>query len=296
MTTPTLLLVDGFNLLSRGYFATAYGRRDDQLKNSKGIYTNALRVFFQKLFNLSRDHGITHIAVAWDVKRNETARRMKYDFYKGTRGELPEALIQQYETCTALLEAIGISQLAIAPYEADDVIGTLAARWSSGACYIYSNDRDLFQLLSDRTSQIVAGKQGDAVYRLEDFAGEYGLTAQQWIDLKALLGDTSDNIPGCPGIGPKSALPLLHHYGSLEQLYEQLDQLEPQFARHRKKLLEGKETAIISKELSAICCEIPELSAPDWDAMQLRISRGQLMHQLEELELKLRLDFLTDAV
>ncbi len=296
MTTSTLLLIDGFNLLSRGYFATAYGRRDDQLKNSKGIYTNALRVFFQKLFNLSRDHGITHLAVAWDVKRDETARRMKYDFYKGTRGELPEALILQYETCTALLEAAGIAQLAIAPHEADDIIGTLAARWSSGACYIYSNDRDLFQLLSESTSQIIAGKQGDVVYRLEDYASEYGLTAQQWIDLKALLGDTSDNIPGCPGIGPKSALPLLHHYGSLERLYEQLEQLEPQFSRYHKKLLAGKESSIISKELSAICCDIPELAEPDWDRLRLRISRNQLMQQMEELELKLRLDFLTDAV
>lgn len=220
----TLLLIDGFNLLSRGYFATAYGRTEDQLyKTSKGVYNNALRVFFQKMFNLIRSHQVTHLAVAWDVKREESARRQKYDFYKATRSELPKPLIMQYEILNRVLDRVGIKQLSIPSFEADDVIGTVAANWSSnqhGQCIIYSNDRDLFQLLNNYTSQIVASRNGELHYTIEHFREEYGIDSHQWVDVKALLGDSSDNIPGCPGIGQKSALPLIQQYKTLDGIYE----------------------------------------------------------------------------
>lgn len=290
MENHTLLLIDGFNLLSRAFFATSYGRTDDQLSNNNGVYTNALRVFFQKLFNLISEHNVTHLGIAWDVKREETQRRIKYDFYKGTRSELPEALIQQYETCRAFLESIGVKQIVIPPYEADDVLGTLAKRWSQGKCLIYSNDRDLFQLLSETTSQIIATKRGEIIYTLADFHNDYGITSKQWIDVKALLGDSSDNIPGCPGVGEKSALPLIQQYGSLERLYEQVEQLEPKFNRYKKKLIEGKGTAFISKELSEIICNIKELQELILDEFIVNISEKNLQAMLEELKINLKIN------
>lgn len=296
MNQPTLLLIDGFNLLSRGYFATSYGRSDDQLRNSKGVYNNALRVFFQKLFNLMNEHRVTHLVVAWDVKREETNRRQNYDFYKATRSELPDPLIQQYESCTQLLDKLGIKQFAIPPYEADDVIGTLSKRWSDVKCLIYSNDRDLLQLLSETTSQIIADKKGDQIYSLHDFMRDYGITSRQWIDVKALLGDSSDNIPGCPGIGEKSALPLIQQYGSLEAIYEQIDHLDSTFNRYKKKLIQGKETAFTSKELSEIVCDIAELGEVRLADVETNVSKELLVQELLDFEIKVKLDFFDQAV
>ncbi|MFE4039634.1 5'-3' exonuclease H3TH domain-containing protein [Priestia sp. YIM B13489] len=293
MKIQKLLLIDGFNLLSRGYFATAYGKSEEQLiRSSKGVYTNALRIFFQKTFNLIAKHDITHLAVAWDVKRNETARKLKYDFYKSTRSELPEPLIQQYEICTEILSNIGIQQVSIPSYEADDVIGTLSKMWCSssyGECLIYSNDKDLLQLLSENTSQIIASKKnGETVYSLRHFEDEYGITSRQWIDVKALLGDTSDNIPGCPGVGEKSAIPLVQQYGSLEKIYEQIEELDKKFNRYKKKLIAGKDSAYISKELSAIVCDIAELHEFPFTKLLLNISKETLFKELNELEIRIK--------
>lgn len=290
MPEKKLLLIDGFNLLSRAYFATSYNRSNEQLMNSKGVYVNALRVFYQKIFNLIRDHKITHLSVVWDVKRNETARRLKYDFYKSTRFELPEPLIHQYETCREVSQSIGIHQISLSPYEADDLMGAISKKWSHGDCYIYSNDHDLFQLLSETTSQIIASKQGDQLYSKDHFQQDYGISPEQWVDVKALLGDKSDNIPGCPGIGEKSALPLIQQYKSLEGIYEQIEQLEPSLIRHKNKLQKGKESAIISKELSRIICDIEELEPFHLDDLKLAIHTETLLLLLDQLELKIKLD------
>ncbi len=293
MRNETLLLIDGFNLLSRGYFATAYGRTEEQIsRNSKGIYTNALRVFFQKLLQLYEQHSVTHLAIAWDVTREETSRRQNYDFYKATRGELPDPLIQQYEVCKSVLESIGIRQLSLAPYEADDIIGTISKSWSVhslGQGFIYSNDKDLFQLLSTNISQIVSSKKGEIIYTIKNFEDDYGITSNQWVDVKALLGDSSDNIPGCPGVGEKSALPLVQQYGSIEQLYEQIDNLDKKFNRYKKKLIEGKEKAFISKELSEIICNIKDLENMLFTELKLDIDKERMRLEFEKLELKIKI-------
>ena len=287
-----LLLIDGFNLLSRGYFATAYGKTEDQLyKSSKGIYTNALRVFFQKMFALVRTNEVTHLAVAWDVKREESSRRQKYDFYKATRGELPAPLIMQYEVLRDILDKAGVKQLSVPSYEADDVIGTISTLWSSnelGNCYIYSNDRDLFQLLNERTTQIIAGKAGEIHYTIDQFRLDYGIDSTQWVDVKALLGDSSDNIPGCPGIGEKTALPLIQHYETLEGIYEQLEELDPKFNRCRKKLHAGRESAFISKELAQIICDIEDFSTWTHEELMYDPNHDRLKAELENLELNIR--------
>lgn len=288
----TLLLIDGFNLLSRGYFATAYNKTEEQLtRSSKGVYTNALRVFFQKLFNLIGEHEVTHLAVAWDVKREESDRRNKYDFYKATRNELPMPLIEQYETLTTVLEQMGVKQLTMAPHEADDIIGTLSTMWSSvphGKCLIYSNDKDLLQLLNEHTSQIIAGKKGEITYTIDAFKEEYGIDSNQWVDVKALLGDSSDNIPGCPGVGEKSALPLIQQYNSVEELYENLEELDKKFNRYKKKLVEGKDSVIVSKELATILCEIPEFESIDFEELKMTLDHEKVFQSLDDLELKIK--------
>ncbi|WP_368504273.1 5'-3' exonuclease H3TH domain-containing protein [Alkalihalophilus sp. As8PL] len=295
MTQPRLLLIDGFNLLSRGYFATSYGKSDEQLStNSEGLYTNALRVFFQKLMNLITEHDITHVAVAWDVKREDSVRRQYAPTYKETRNELPSPLIQQYETCTRLLEKIGIMQLTVPPYEADDAIGAIACQWSKrndGHCFIYSNDRDLLQLLDERTTQIIASKKGEILYTHKHFQEEYGITPTQWIDVKALLGDKSDNIPGCPGVGEKSALPLIQQYGSVEGVYQQLDkeEFDPAYKRYQKKLLVGRESSMMSKKLATIICDIPELIDTDFTTYAFTMNNDLVEEAFQEIELRIKL-------
>lgn len=290
MSNRTLLLIDGFNLLSRAYFATSYNRSDEQLKNSRGIYTNALRVFYQKIFQLVRIHQVTHLSILWDVSREQTARRQQFPDYKATRSALPEPLLRQYEICLDISATGGIHQLSLAPYEADDLIGCLSQRWDTVNCYIYSNDRDLLQLLSPSTSQIIAGKGGDRVYTIEHFRDDYGIEPSQWVDVKALLGDPGDNIPGCPGIGEKSALPLIRHYGSLERLYDNLDQLEAPFKRHGKKLIQGKASTFVSQTLSRIEVDIPELQNLSLDELELAIAFDNMRELFDQYELNININ------
>ncbi|NGP44781.1 5'-3' exonuclease [Bacillaceae bacterium SIJ1] len=259
----TLLLIDGFNLLSRGYFATAYGKNESSLpRNEQGLLINGVRVFVQKMMNLIDRYQCSHVAVAWDVKREETQRRQTHAFYKASRDELPAPLIEQYETTQAILTSLGIEQLTEPPYEADDVIGTISKSWTDdarGHCFIYSNDKDLFQLLSPTCSQIIAQKKQELVYDIEAFSTEFGITPEHWTDIKALLGDKSDNLPGCRGIGPKSALPLIQRYGTVENLYAEIDELDPTLKRHQKKLVAGYDDVLITKSLATIDCDIPTL-------------------------------------
>ncbi|WP_309137859.1 5'-3' exonuclease [Paenibacillus sp. SC116] len=290
MSKQSLLLIDGFNLLSRAHFATSYNRNEEQLKNKNGVYTNALRVFFQKVFNLIRDHEITHLSILWDVKREETTRRQKYSFYKATRFEMPEPLLDQYFSCREILDTIGVHQLSQSPYEADDLMGAFSKKWPVDQCFIYSNDRDLLQLLSPTTSQIIASKQGELIYTINHFQSDYGIIPEHWVDVKALLGDTSDNIPGCPGIGEKSAFPLIQQYGTIERLYECIDALEPHLTKHRKKLIKGQESTFISKELASIICDIPELSELTLDELQLNIQYDMLRTMIDQYELKINVN------
>ncbi|WP_275421418.1 5'-3' exonuclease [Fervidibacillus halotolerans] len=292
MTEKTLLLIDGFNLLSRGYFATAYGKSEEQLsRNMDGEYINGLRVFFQKMVNLISEHHVTHLAVAWDVKRNESIRSQTYDFYKASRVDLPKPLIRQYEMGKVILDQIGINQITVFPYEADDIIGTMSKKWSDekqGTCFIYSNDRDLFQLLSEKTAQIISKREGDVIYTIDTFMKDHSIHPSQWVDVKALLGDKSDNIPGCPGVGEKSALPLIQQYGSLEKLYEQIDQLDSKFNRYKKKLMAGKESVFISKELSKIICNIPELNDFSFHETELNFSKEKIRNIFNDFGLKIK--------
>ena len=294
MKKDKLLVIDGFNLLSRGYFATAYNKTEDQLpKNSKGLYTNGLRVFLQKLFNLIEEYDTTHLAVAWDVKREDTARRQKYDFYKASRNELAPALIQQHETLKMVLDQIGIRQYTMAPHEADDIIGSITKKWSTEVktdCLIYSNDKDFYQLLNEYTTQVFNQKRVETFYTINDFRTEFGIEPSQWIDVKALLGDSSDNVPGVAGVGAKSALPLIQTYESVENLYQLLPEIDPKFKRYIKKLIEGREFAEVSKELVTINQDLDYFKTIDQTEFIYQPDFDQIQNTFDQIEVRIRLN------
>ncbi|UOF92467.1 flap endonuclease [Fodinisporobacter ferrooxydans] len=290
MKQKTLLLIDGFNLLSRCYFATSYGRDVSQLpRNNSGLYINALTVMFRKIFSLLHTYAPSHMAVCWDVKRNETKRKELFDLYKGTRTDLPEPLIEQFLTSQKLLDAIGIFHLSIDTYEADDIIGAIASRWSTETnekCFIYSNDRDLLQLLDDNVSQIIAGSgRNDIVFTVNHFQEKYGILPPQWIDVKALLGDKSDNIPGVAGVGEKAAIPLIKAHKNIHGIYNNIENLDKQFLRYKKKLIDGKEMAFLSRQLAEIITEIPQISELDFHALELSLNTEKISEEFNQFEL-----------
>ncbi|WP_099300555.1 5'-3' exonuclease [Bacillus sp. Marseille-P3800] len=260
----SLLIIDGFNLLSRSYFATSYNRPIESLeKNEDGVAVNGMNGFLRKLEQLKRQYNVTHCVVTWDIPREDTFRRHLYEPYKQTRNELPEPLIEQYELLKQHLSHANVAQIAHPPYEADDLMGAISQNWETvypkSPAYIYSNDKDLFQLLSAQTSQILSVKKKEIIMGATQFMEAYQIRPDQWVDVKALLGDPSDNIPGCPGVGEKTALPLIQMYTSIDSLYDQLDRLDPRFNRVKKKLVAGKELTYLSKTLSEIECTIDGL-------------------------------------
>lgn len=293
MSEKTLLLIDGFNLLSRGYFATAYGKSDEQLsKNDQGEYVNAVRVFFQKLFQLNRNYHITHISVAWDGKREDTARNQQHAFYKAQRADLPEPLIEQYHLTEKILNNLGVHQIAVPGFEADDIIGTFSTNWhasNEGKTFIYSNDRDLFQLLNSSTSQVLSKKKQEIVYSLDSFQEEYNISPTQWVDVKALLGDPSDNIPGCPGVGEKSALPLIRQYGNLKQLFKNVETLDAIYNRYKKKLVAGEESTWISRELSEIVIDIQSVTELDFEILKPQWNEKSILEQMNHHGIRVKL-------
>lgn len=290
--TEKLLIIDGFNLLSRGYFATAFNKEPAELPtNSQGLYMNGIRVFIQKLYQLIEKHDFSHVAICWDVKRDDTSRRQEYQAYKANRAALPEPLIQQYESLVFLLTDLGFTQLTIPPYEADDVIGALTVKWqqeTSGHSYMYSNDHDLLQLLSSQTTQIIAKNREELMFTETVFTNQYAIKPAQWIDVKALLGDKGDNVPGVQGIGEKSALPLIQMYHSVEGVYQSLDQLDPKFNRYKKKLIAGESDAYLSKKLVTIETDLTEVHALSVTELVNRTRRDLQFKALNDFELKIR--------
>ncbi|MFF0828831.1 5'-3' exonuclease H3TH domain-containing protein [Brevibacillus sp. NPDC003359] len=286
-----LLLIDGSNLLSRSYYGTAYGQDESALmKTSTGIFTNAVKAFIEKLFALVKTYKPSHVGICWDVKRDETFRRLLNPEYKATRTPTPDALVQQFDTVKDLLKEMGVACWMTPLFEADDLLGTLAKRWSkerNAQCLIYSHDRDLFQVIDSNISQILTKSGEEIVYGLQDFQEDhYNISPEQFIDVKAILGDKGDNIIGIPGVGEKAALPLIVHYGSLEGIYDHLVELDPKFKRYQKKLEAGKESGMLSKHLATIVTEVPDMYQVEYDQMLWHIDKQGFETGLERLELK----------
>lgn len=248
-----VVLVDGNNLLFRSYYATAYS--GTILRNSKGFPTNALYGFTSMINKIIEEEKPEFMVVAFDIGKN--FRKEKYDFYKEGRSATPDELKMQMPVARTLLDAMGIKYLELAPYEADDIIGTVANAAEKNEDYyslIVSSDKDLLQLISFETEVKLLKQTGFIRFNETTFKEEYGIEPIKIIDLKALMGDASDNIPGVKGIGEKTALKLLQEYGSLENIYENIDNIKGKVG---EKLINDKDNAFMSYEIATIYREVP---------------------------------------
>ena len=248
-----IVLVDGNNLLFRSYFATAY--TGNIMKNSKGFPTNALYGFINMINKIVEEEKPEYMAVAFDIGTN--FRKQKYSFYKEGRNKTPEELIVQMPKAREVLDAMGIKYFELEPYEADDIIGTISKMTEEDPdayTLIVSSDKDLLQLVSDETEMKLLKQKDYIRYNRESFKKDYGIEPIGIIDLKGLSGDPSDNIPGVAGVGDKTALKLLQDYGSVEGIYEHIDEIK---GKLQEKLINDKESAFQSKEIATIYREVP---------------------------------------
>ena len=248
-----VILIDGNNILFRSYFATAY--KGTILRNSKGFPTNALYGFINMINKIIKEENPSYIMVAFD--KGKTFRHEKYKDYKAGRDATPEDLKLQFPAAKRLCVALGIKYFEIDNYEADDIIGTFAKEIDQNDDFIatiVSSDKDLLQLISDDVT-VKLLKASDYIMMDEDeFKNTYGIEPIKMIDLKALMGDASDNIPGVKGVGEKTALTLLKKYKSLEGVYEHLPEIKGAL---KEKLVNDKENAFFSKELATIYKDVP---------------------------------------
>ena len=248
-----IILVDGNNLLFRSYYATAY--QGVIMKNSKGFPTNALYGFINMMKKIINEENPSYILVAFD--KGKTFRHEKYEDYKAGRSATPDELKMQFPKAKEILTAMGIKNFEIDNYEADDIIGTLSKRVDEEDEFIatiVSSDKDLLQLISDEVTVKLLKQKDHIMMDKEEFINTYKVDPIRMIDLKALMGDPSDNIPGVKGIGEKTAINLLSKYGSLDNLYENIDSVT---GKTKEKLINDKENAYKSYDLATIYREVP---------------------------------------
>jgi DNA polymerase-1 len=242
-----LLLIDGNSIMNRAFYGLPL------LSDSKGRYTNAVFGFLNILFKTIDDESPTHILVAFD-SHAPTFRHKTYEAYKGNRKGMPDELRSQMPLIREVLETMGIATYIEEGIEADDILGSLSLRFEkNGPVTVLSGDRDLLQLASDQTKiSIPRTKGGTTVtehYDYKSFIETYGFTPTQFIDVKGMMGDSSDNIPGIPGVGEKTAHKYIKKYESLEGLYEHVDDLK---GKTKEKVVDNKELAFISRDLATI--------------------------------------------
>ncbi len=249
-----LLVIDGNSILNRAF----YGVR--LLTTKDGKFTNGIFGFMNILIGMLDEYKPDSVAVAFDLK-HPTFRHEMYDAYKGTRKPAPTELIEQFPTLKELLGYLGFTVVEMPGYEADDILGTLsAACGEDDFCYIATGDRDSLQLVRENVNVLLAttrmGKSETVKYDIAKINEVYGVTPEQLIDIKAIQGDTSDNIPGVAGIGEKGAADLIQKFGSIEYIYDNLADLDIK-AGMKVKLETSKENAFLSKKLGTICLEAP---------------------------------------
>lgn len=246
-----LLLIDGNSIMNRAY----YGIR--MLTNKKGVPTNALTGFLNIYSKLMKEEKPDKIAAAFDLKA-PTFRHKMYADYKGTRHAMPDELAAQMPLIKDILRSLGISVLEVEGYEADDIIGTLsrAAAEQGADCVISTGDRDSFQLVNEHVTVRLAANKEDIYYTPEKINEVYGVTPREMLEVKALMGDSSDNIPGVKGIGEKTALSLIQKYHSVQYIFDNLAEIDVAKGT-RTKLEGGRESAELSRQLGEICLTAP---------------------------------------
>ena len=248
-----VILIDGNNILFRSYYATAYN--GNTMKNSKGFPTNALYGLVNMLNKIIQEENPTYIMCAFD--KGKTFRHEKYADYKGGRMATPDELKLQFPEAKKLVEAMGVNYFEIDNYEADDIIGTFAKKCNNNKDFdavIISSDKDLLQLITDEVEVKLLKQVGSIRMTHQEFLNTYGIEPPRMVDLKSLMGDSSDNIPGVKGIGEKTALSLLQEYKTLDNIYENIDSIK---GKLKDKLIEGKESAYQSYDLATIYTDVP---------------------------------------
>ncbi|GGB48500.1 DNA polymerase I [Fictibacillus barbaricus] len=247
-----LVLIDGNSIAYRAFFALPL------LNNDKGVYTNAVYGFTQMLLKILEDEKPTHMLVAFDAGKT-TFRHKTFGEYKGGRQKTPPELSEQFPFIRQLLDAFQIKRYELENYEADDIIGTLASHAADGDwdVKVFTGDKDLLQLVTPDVEVVLTRKGITEVeaYTVEQVNERYGITPDQIIDMKGLMGDPSDNIPGVPGVGEKTAIKLIKQFGSIEKVLDSIDGISG--AKLKERLTENKDQALMSKELATITKEAP---------------------------------------
>ena len=276
-----LLILDGNSVINRAFFGVK------PLTNREGLYTHAIYGFLNILERMEKEEQPEAVCVAFDL-HGPTFRHLRYDGYKATRHGMPEELAMQMPVMKDVLRAMNIPIYECQGWEADDVIGTVGKICSNNEweCVVVTGDRDSLQLIDENVHiKLVISKPGQTtatLYTEEKFREEYGFEPKKLIDLKALMGDSSDNIPGVAGVGPKTATELLLKFGSLDGVYENIDDpsIRPKL---REKLVAGKENAYLSYELATIVPEAPIDFEPK-DAIVRPYDRPALYELFQRLE------------
>lgn len=274
-----IILVDGNNLLFRSFYATAY--QGVIMKNSKGFPTNALYGFINMMHKIIEEEAPSYIMVAFD--KGKTFRHDKYEEYKAGRSEMPDELRLQFPKAKEVLDALGIKYFEIENYEADDIIGTLSLeveKRDDFVATIISSDKDLLQLVSDKVVMKLLKQSGHIMMTKEEFINAYQVPPIRMIDLKALMGDSSDHIPGVKGIGEKTAINLLSKFHSLDNLYNHIDEVT---GKTKEKLENDKKSAYMSYDLATIYREVP-LGFTLEDCKYTRENTKEFRNILEEFE------------
>lgn len=247
----TLVVIDGNSIINRAFYALP------EMNNKEGLKTNAIYGFTTMLLKIIDIYNPTHISVAFDRKA-PTFRHLEYDEYKAGRKKMPDELRVQFEPLKDLLDKFNIVRLEIDGYEADDIIGTVSkkAEEEGYRVYIVTGDKDAIQLASNKTTTLITKKGVGEVeeYNYDSVVERYEMTPDQFIDLKGLMGDKSDNIPGVPGIGEKTGIKLIKEYSSIENIIENVDKLKGSV---KTKIEENKDLAIMSKRLATIIRDVP---------------------------------------
>ena len=276
-----LVLIDGHSILNRAFYGIP------PLTNSEGLHTNAVYGFLNIMFKILEEEQADHLAVAFDLSE-PTFRHKMYAAYKGTRKPMPQELVEQVPLMKEVLSAMGIPIMTLAGYEADDILGTLAKKNVAEGVeiVIVSGDRDLLQIADEhikiRIPKTSKGTTQVKDYYPKDVEEEYQVTPLQFIDVKALMGDQSDNIPGVPSIGEKTAINLIAAYGSIENTYAHLSEVKP--PRAQKALKEHYDMAQMSKKLATICIDCP--ISFSYEAMEI-----QNLYTQEAYEYMKRMEF-----
>ena len=273
MKTKRFVIIDAMALLYKAYFAFI----NRPLVTTKGEPTSAVYGFLTQLLKILEDHKPDYIAVAFDSKE-KTFRHDKYENYKSSREAMPEDMIPQLARVKQIIETLNMPIYILPKYEADDIIGTAVKKAEKKGLesFVITPDKDYNQLVTENVKIIRPGKTTDEIiiYDVKKVKDEFGFEPSQMIDYLALIGDKSDDIPGVAGIGPKTAIPLIQKYGSVENIYKHIEEIEK--AGTKNKLIDGKDNAILSKDLATIHCAVPlkfdfeeaKFSKPDFDKLR----------------------------